>query len=276
MGRVSGQVAFITGAARGQGRSHALRLAEEGADIVAIDIAGQIDSVPFPMSTPQDLAETVKLVQARGQRVIGRQLDVRDQQALDAVVAETMEEFGNIDIVAANAAIFGMASNWEISERQWNDVIDVNLTGVWHTVKAVVPSMIAARRGGSIVLTNSAAGLRASPYMAAYTAAKHGVVGIMRSLAQELGQFGIRVNSVHPSAVATPMILNDWFLKEFLPESVDPGRDEIDAAFGELHALPVGVLDPIHISNAVLWLSSDEAQYITGVALPVDAGYLIK
>ena len=275
MGRVTGQVAFITGAARGQGRSHALRLAEEGADIVAIDITEQIDTVQFPMSTPEDLAETIRLVKACGQNVIGRQVDVRNQEALDAVVAETIDEFGHIDIVSANAAIFGTACNWETTEPQWNDVIDVNLTGVWHTIKAVVPSMIAARRGGSIVLTSSSAGLRASPYMAAYTAAKHGVVGIMRSLAKELGQFGIRVNSVHPSAVATPMILNEWFLKDFLPGSNQPGRDELDAAFRELHALPVGILDPIHISNAVLWLSSDEAKYITGVALPVDAGNLI-
>jgi (+)-trans-carveol dehydrogenase len=272
MGRVDGKVALITGAARGQGRSHALRLAEEGADIVALDITAQIGTVKPPMSSPEDLAETVKQVEELDRRILARQADVRDQGAIDAVVAEAVAEFGHIDIVAANAAIFTFGVGWEITDAEWQDIMDVNLTGVWHTLKAVAPPMIEAGRGGSIIITSSAAGLRGLTNMAAYVASKHGVVGLMRTFANELAPHRIRVNSVHPGSVATPMILNDVQAKQMRPDLEHPTRAELEDSFGGAHALPVGLLEPVDISNAVLWLASDEARYVTGVTLPVDAG----
>ncbi|MBV9794411.1 MAG: mycofactocin-coupled SDR family oxidoreductase [Actinobacteria bacterium] len=275
-GRVEGKVAFVTGAARGQGRSHALRLAEEGADIIAVDIAAQVDSVPYPMSTPADLAETVKQVEALDRRIVAQQADVRDFDALASAVADGVAQLGRLDIVSANAGIASYGPADELPEQTWQDMIDTNLTGVWHAAKAAIPHIRAGGHGGSIVLTSSTAGLMALPNLAHYVAAKHGVVGLMRTLALELAPDFIRVNSVHPTGVNTPMVQNEASMRLFLPDVANPTQEQYGEVMGSLNALPIPWVDPRDISNAVLFLASDEARYITGITLPVDAGSLIK
>jgi (+)-trans-carveol dehydrogenase len=272
---VEGKVAFVTGAARGQGRSHALRLAEEGADIIAVDIAGQIDSVPYKMSTPEDLAQTVKAVEALDRRIVATQADVRDYGALKGALDAGVAELGRLDIVCANAGIFSFTTG-ELDEQAWRDMIDVNLTGVWHTTKAAVPHLIEGGRGGSMILTSSTAGLKGFPNFAHYVSAKHGVVGLMRTLALELAPHMIRVNSVHPTSVNTDMIQNDATYRLFAPDLENPTGEQVAPRFGEMNALPINWVEPVDISNAVLFLASDEARYITGVTLPVDAGFMVK
>jgi (+)-trans-carveol dehydrogenase len=276
MGRVEGKVAFITGAGRGQGRAHALRLAEEGADIIAVDVCRQLETVPYAMSTPEDLAETTKLVEDLDRRIVVREADVRDTAQLADVVREGVAELGRLDIVVANAGIASIGPSAELEEEVWQETIDVNLTGVWKTVKAAVPSIIEGGRGGSIILTSSAAGLRGFPNISHYVAAKHGVVGLMRALAQELAPHMIRVNTVNPTTVDTPMVMNDMFYGLVRPDVEQPGRDEMAEAFVGLNILPIPWVEAIDISNAVLWLASDEARYVTGVALPIDAGFCEK
>jgi (+)-trans-carveol dehydrogenase len=276
MGRVEGKVAFITGAGRGQGRAHALRLAEEGADIIAVDVCRQLETVPYAMATPEDLAETAKLVEDLDRRIVVREADVRDSSQLADVVREGVAELGRLDIVVANAGIVSIGPSLELDEAVWQETIDVNLTGVWKTVKAAVPSIIEGGRGGSIILTSSAAGLRGFPNISHYVAAKHGVVGLMRALAQELAPHMIRVNTVNPTTVDTPMVMNDMFYGLVRPDVEQPGRDEMAEAFVGLNILPIPWVEAIDISNAVLWLASDEARYVTGVALPIDAGFCEK
>jgi (+)-trans-carveol dehydrogenase len=271
-GRVEGKVAFITGAARGQGRSHAVRLAEEGADIIAVDICAQIGSVPYEMATPADLAETVKEVEALDRRIVAAKADVRDYAALKAALDDGVAQLGGLDIVSANAGIASFAPAADLEEATWQDMVEVNLTGVWHAAKAAIPHLIAGGRGGSIVLTSSTAGLVALPNMAHYVAAKHGVVGLMRTLALELAPHFIRVNSVHPTGVNTPMVQNEPTMRVFLPGVENPTAEQYAEAMGALNALPVPWVEPRDVSNAVLFLASDEARYITGVTLPVDAG----
>jgi SDR family mycofactocin-dependent oxidoreductase len=276
-GRVEGKVAFISGAARGQGRSHAVRLAQEGADIIAVDICGPIDNLAYPHATPDDLAETADLVKAQDRRIVTAQVDVRDYDALKAAVDGGVEQLGRLDIIVANAGIgtFG-AKLHKLSEDVWQDMIDVNLSGVWKTVKAGVPHIIAGKRGGSIVLTGSVGSHKALAYTGHYIAAKHGVMGLMRSFAVELGQHSIRVNSVHPSQVSTPMTMNEVTYKLFRPDLENPGPEDF-APFSQMtHTLPVPWVEAIDISNAVLFLASDESRYVTGVSLPVDAGALLK
>jgi (+)-trans-carveol dehydrogenase len=276
MARLEGKVAFITGAARGQGRSHAVRLAEEGTDIIAVDIASQIDTVPFAMGTPDDLAQTVKEVEALDRHIIASRADVRDYDALKAALDDGVAQLGRLDIVAANAGIVSFGKAEELTEQSWQDMIDVNLTGVWHTCKAAIPHL-RATGGGSIVITNSDAGLTAAPNLAHYGAAKHGLVGLMRTLANELAPDMIRVNTVHPSSVDTEMIHNQATYQLFMPDHAgDVSREEVAPVFQTLNALPIPWLEPVDISNAVLFLASDEARYITGVTLPVDAGELVK
>jgi (+)-trans-carveol dehydrogenase len=275
-GRVAGKVAFITGAARGQGRSHAIRLAEEGADIIAVDICQQVDSVPYPMATPEDLAETVKEVEALDRRIFAAQADVRDYGALKAALDDGVAQLGRLDIVSANAGIASYGTADELSETTWQDMIDTNLTGVWHAAKAAIPQLIKQGTGGSIVLTSSTAGLLAIPNMAHYVSAKHGVVGLMRTLALELAPHFIRVNSVHPTGVNTPMVQNEASMRLFLPDVENPTAERYAEVMGSLNALPIPWVDPRDISNAVLFLASDEARYITGVTLPVDAGSVVK
>mgnify|MGYP005613659815 FL=1 len=272
-GRVEGKVAFITGAARGQGRAHAVRLAEEGADIIAVDICKQIDSVLIPLSTPEDLAETADLVKNAGGRIHTTEVDVRDYDALKAAVDAGVEEFGRLDIIVANAGIGNGGHTLDkTSEGDWTDMIDVNLSGVWKSVKAAVPHILQGGRGGSIILTSSVGGLKAYPHTGHYVAAKHGVVGLMRTFAVELGAQNIRVNSVHPTNVNTPLFMNEPTMKLFRPDLENPGPDDMKVIGQLMHTLPIGWVEPEDIANAVLFLASDDARYITGVTLPADGG----
>lgn len=272
MGKLDGKVAFITGAARGQGRSHAIRLAQEGADIIAVDICRQIDSVSYPMSTPDDLAETAKQVEALDRRIFTAEADVRDETALRQAFEAGTAEIGPVDVVLANAGIAPMGLPSKERHEAWQDVIDVNLTGVFNTVEIAIPSMIERGQGGAIVLTSSTAGINGigGPTRGGlgYTAAKHGVVGLMRSYANILAKYSIRVNTVHPTGVNTPMVVNEA-MQEFLAQ--DPQMSNAMA-----NALPVNLVEPIDISNAIAWLVSDDARYVTGVTLPVDAGFTNK
>jgi (+)-trans-carveol dehydrogenase len=276
-GRAEGKVAFITGAARGQGRSHAVRLAADGADIIAVDICHDVEGA-LPMATPDDLAETVKLVEALDRRIVATQADVRDFDALKAAVDEGVAQLGRLDIIVANAGIASIGGPVQsMDAANWKHTIDINLTGLWHTARAGIPHLLAGGRGGSIVLTSSVGGMHAMPNMSHYVSAKHGVVGLMRSLAVELGQHGIRVNSVHPTNVNTPMFMNEGTFKMFRPDLENPGPDDVAAIAAQfMHVLPVGWVEPEDVSNAIAFLVSDEARYITGVTLPVDAGALIK
>ena len=276
-GRVEGKVAFVTGAARGQGRSHAVRLAQEGADIIAVDVCKKIDGVSYPASCPEDLAQTADLVKGHDRRIYTAEVDVRDYDALKAAVDAGVAQLGRLDIIVANAGIGnGGGRLHKIPEAMWTEMIDVNLTGVWKTVKAGVPHILAGGRGGSIILTSSVGGTKAYPNTGHYIAAKHGVVGLMRSFAVELGHHSIRVNSVHPTNVNTPMFINDLSKKLFRPDLENPDLDDLAVAARTMHVLPIGWVEPIDISNAVLFLASDEARYLTGVTLPVDGGSCLQ
>jgi (+)-trans-carveol dehydrogenase len=275
-GRVEGKVAFITGAARGQGRSHAVRLAQEGADIIAVDICAQVASVPYPMATPEDLAQTVKEVEALDRRIVATPADVRDYAGLKKALDDGVAKLGRLDIVCSNAGIASYGSAAELDETTWQDMIDTNLTGMWHACRAAIPHLIEGGRGGSIVITSSDAGLKGFQNLAHYVSAKHGVVGLMRTLALELAPHFIRVNSLHPTTVNTDMVQNDATYRLFRPDLQNPGRlDMADAGLG-INALPIPWVEPVDISNAVLFLASDEARYVTGVTLPVDAGFMVK
>jgi SDR family mycofactocin-dependent oxidoreductase len=271
MGRVENKVAFITGAARGQGRAHAIRLAEEGADIIAVDICDQIETVAYPLATLDDLAETVRLVERCDRRVVARPSDVRDRAALQAAFDAGVAELGGVDIVVANAGIAAVGQEAEL-DQAFHDVLAVNLTGVWNTVRVSTPALIDQGRGGAIILISSTAGLKgvggSSPGGEAYTASKHGVVGLMRNLATNLAKHRIRVNTVHPTGVRTPMVENAATLQWL--------EEQADLAGILSNLLPIDVLEPSEISSAVLWLASDEARYVTGVTLPVDAGFTVK
>ncbi len=272
-GRHAGRVALITGAARGQGRSHAWRLAEEGADVVAIDVCAPNPGVAYPMATPDELEETAAGVRERGGRVSAHVADVRDADGLGRAITAGIEELGGVDAVLANAGI-GMASPDVTAARAFRDQLDVNTVGVWNTVQAAAPAMIAQGRGGAIVVTSSSMGLTGrggdgSGQMDGYIASKHALVGLVRAWANWLAPHSIRVNSVHPSGVATPMVLNDAVAALF----TDPPDGEVPDV-GNL--LPVGLLEPRDVTAAVAWLCSDEARYVTGIALPVDAGFLAR
>lgn len=275
-GRVAGKVAFITGAARGQGRSHAIRLAEEGADIIAIDTLKTIATADYPMASDDDIAETVRLVEATGQRIHFAQADVRDFDSLKTALDEGVDKFGRLDIVSANAGILSFGSGEELSEDTWGEMIDINLTGVWRTAKAAIPHLIRQGEGGSIILTSSLAGLQANAGIGHYVSAKHGVVGLMKTLAVELAEHNIRVNSVNPSQVDTPMVQHQGMYDLFSPHLENPTKEDFAQASGDTIALPIPWIESIDISNAVLFLASEEARYITGVALPIDGGGLLK
>jgi SDR family mycofactocin-dependent oxidoreductase len=268
MGRVDGKVAFITGAARGMGRSHALRLAEEGADIIAIDACADARICAYPMATEADLAKTVAQVEALDRRIISSIVDVRDLEGLRKAVEAGVAALGRLDIVVANAGIDTLQSWDEITPEVWQDTIDVNLTGVWNTCAAAIPSLIATGRG-SIVITSSTAGIKGLPFNTPYVAAKFGVVGVAKSLANELGQHRIRVNTVHPTGTDTDMVKGLGGIA---------GIQEAGAHLVGLfeNSLPVELMDPADVSNAVLWLASDESRYTTGLCLTVDAGNTIR
>jgi SDR family mycofactocin-dependent oxidoreductase len=278
MGALDGKVALITGAGRGQGRAHALRLAAEGADIIALDIcADNVATVGYGLATAADLEETANQVRARGQRVHPDVADVRELSQVQKVVDAGLAEFGKIDIVLANAGIGSWSLTWEMPEQMWRDMIDVNLTGVFNTVRAAVPPMVERGEGGSVVLTSSTAGLIGYLHTAHYTAAKHGVIGLMKVLAQELGPHRIRVNAVCPTTVNTPLVVNEQTFELFAPGVTNPTADDVRAPFESLNVIPdVPWIEPEDVSEAVLWLCSDAARFITGVALPVDAGNVVK
>ncbi|EME20981.1 mycofactocin-coupled SDR family oxidoreductase [Rhodococcus triatomae] len=272
MGQLDGQVVFVTGAARGQGRSHAVRLAQEGADVIAVDVCRQVETVPYPTATPDDLAETERQVKALGRRIVAREVDVRDLAALKDAVDAGVAELGRLDIVLANAGISVPAPTLEMSEQTWSTMIDVNLTGVWKTCAAAVPHIVAGGRGGSVVITSSLAALKANANTAHYSAAKAGLVGFMRVLAVELAPQKIRVNTVHPTTVATDMILNDPTYELFRPDLDTPTRADFEEAALTLNALPVPALDSSDITNAVLYLVGESGRYVTGTTHVVDAG----
>jgi SDR family mycofactocin-dependent oxidoreductase len=270
-GPLHGRVAFITGAARGQGRAHAVRLAGDGADIIAVDICHDVDTIDYPQSTPADLAETVALVEATGQRIVARQADVRDFDALAAAFKDGYEQFGRVDIVIANAGVIRLGEERDFLA-EWKDVIDTNLTGVFHTVRVALDSMISGERGGSIVLTSSTAGIKATGThkagAQAYNSAKRGLVALMQTLALDLAPHRIRVNTIHPTGVFTGMIVNDAMMA--MVEANDPGIAAMQ------NALPIDALQPEDIANAVAWLVSDQAHYVTGISLPLDAGFTVR
>ncbi len=271
-GLLAGKVALISGAARGQGRSHAVRIAQEGADLLLFDICGPVTDTPYPPATRADLAETERLVRAAGARVHAGVADARDAKAVAAFVDAGVAELGRLDVVVANAGIVVPVSAADTTPEIWDAVIGSNLTGVWNTVHAALPHLTAAG-AGSIVITSSAnGGLKAPANLASYAAAKFGVVGLMRTLANELGPQGIRVNTVHPTAVATAMIHNEPTYRLFAPDVAEPTEADVAPIFAQFHTLPIPWIEPIDVSNAVVWLASEEARYVTGVALPVDAG----
>lgn len=273
MGKLEGKVVLITGAARGQGRSHALRLAEEGADIVALDACRPFEHVPYAPATEEDLAETVKLVENLDRRVVSKVVDVRDLAGLEAAVGESVSELGRLDVVCANAGVASFQDGaWNATEEQWQEIIDIDLTGVWKTVKATVPTLLEQGEGGSIILTSSIAGLVGMPGLGQYVTAKHGVTGLMRVLAMELAPHRIRVNSVHPANVATPMLQNEPVYSLFLGGKAGATDEEAAAGMQPMNALPIPWLDARDISNMVAFLASDEAMNVTGTTQVVDAG----
>lgn len=263
MSRLIGKVALVTGAARGQGRSHAVRLAEEGADVIGVDICAAVRNVTYPAATAEDLAETARAVRATGREMLTARVDVRDASALTASVDEAAEGLGGLDIVVANAAVC-IPGAWDLlSAECWQDTLDINLTGAWNTVRAGVPHLT-RRDGGSVILVSSGAALRPRPWLSAYVASKFAVTGLAKALAIELGEHNIRVNSLHPGGIDTPMATTG-VSREF-------GKRHPRLAGAFPTALPVGLLEADRVSDAVVFLAGDESRYITGHALPVDAG----
>jgi SDR family mycofactocin-dependent oxidoreductase len=276
-GRFAEKVVFITGAGRGQGRQFAVDFANEGADIIGIDICHDIETASVPMSTVEDLEQTNALVEQAGRRMVARPADVRSLSEVEAAVAAGVTEFGRIDVIVAAAGIVvDVGPFWTLSEQGWRDVLDTNLTGVWHSVKAAVPTMIEAGRGGAVIMVASAGATKGFPNITNYVAAKQGVVGMMKPMAVELGQHNIRVNTLSPTNVATRMFLNDTNKSLFVPHLQNPTDEEYEAACRPMHVLPVGWIDPSDTSSAVRWLASDEARYVTGLELRVDAGVVIR
>lgn len=276
MGKLNGKVAFITGAARGQGRSHAVLFAEEGADIIAVDLCAQVGTVDYPMATPDDLEETVKLVEKQGRRIVAREADVRDFDAMKSVVAEGVAELGRLDFVLANAGIMPIVGESSQQLAAFHDAVDIMLTGVFNTVEAALPTLLAQDDGGAIVITSSSAGLKAGGVRLStlsrgglgYLAAKHGVVGLMRGWANALGEKNIRVNTVHPTGTNSPMVVNQQFA-DFAAAHPE---------FGETmqNLLPTPLIEPEDISRAMLYLCSEDGRYVTGITLPVDAGLVVR
>ncbi|MGW5453693.1 mycofactocin-coupled SDR family oxidoreductase [Nocardia sp. NPDC003979] len=264
--RFEDKVVFVTGAARGQGRAEAVRFAEEGADVIAVDACAEFGSTGYAGATEDDLAETVKLVEAAGGRIVASKVDVRDFDALSAALAAGIEQLGRLDVVVANAGICSAALSWEITPEQWRETIDVNLTGVWHTAKAAVPHLIAQGSGGAMVFTSSVAGLKGMPFVGHYVASKHAITGLAKTMANELGGYGIRVNTVHPAGVATGMQMGE----------MGPLLEEHASTLGPMfmNALPSYICQPEEIAAAVAWLCSDEAGQVTGAQIPVDMGNL--
>jgi (+)-trans-carveol dehydrogenase len=273
MGRLDGKVAFITGAARGQGRSHAVRMAEEGADIIGVDICEGIDTVPYELSTWEDLQETAEAVEKLDRRVVIERADIRSLPQLKAAVEKGVSELGRLDIVCANAGIWSHAPFVEMTDQMYFDMIDVNQHGPYFTCKATVPILLEQDEGGSIIITSSTAGRKGFTNHAHYSSAKHANVGLMRTLANELAPHFIRVNTVHPSSVYTKMNQNPAMWELFAPGVENPTYDDFGETFKALNLIPVPWIDPVDVSNAVVYLASEESRYVTGVTFPVDAGF---
>jgi SDR family mycofactocin-dependent oxidoreductase len=272
MGRFDGKVAFVTGGARGQGRSHALHLAREGASVAVCDIAADIDTVPYPLGTPDDLEETGRLLGEAGHgQLLTLTADVRDTEQINRAVADVIDRFGRIDILCANAGVCGFGSFWEITDQMWNDLIDTDLTGAFKTMRAVVPHMI-QQRFGRIVATASMGARYGNQNLAHYIAAKWGVVGLVKTLAIEVADKGITVNAICPTAVNTTMCHNPAFHKLFAPDMDNPTLDELEPLYAALNKIPIGWVEPEDISKAVMFLASDDAKYITGSTFDVGAG----
>jgi (+)-trans-carveol dehydrogenase len=276
MGRVDGKVAFITGAARGQGRAHAVGLAREGASIIAVDICANVTTAAMEQATPHDLETTVKMVEAEGGQIVAEQADVRDLDALRRVVARGVEVFGRLDIVCANAGIVGFGLSADIEPEAWRTMLDVNVNGVWNTCTAASPRMVEAGNGGSIIITGSVGSYHTDAGVSHYATSKHAVVGLMRTLAIELAPHRIRANLVCPTNVNTPMIMNPRTMNLFVPTSDNPTLEEFETAAKAMHVLDIGWIEPEDVTNAVLFLASDESRYVTGILLPVDAGASLK
>jgi len=277
-GTLEGRVAFVTGAARGQGRAHAVRLAREGADVIVSDICAPVsETIPYPGTTPEELAETVRQVEAEGRKVLAREVDIRDDAALRQLVADGVEQFGRLDVLVANAGVLSWGRLWELTDEQWNTVIDTNLTGTWRTLRAVVPAMIEAGNGGSIIVVSSSAGLKATPGNSHYAASKHGLTALTNSLALEAGQYGIRVNSIHPYSVATPMTENDAMMAVFA------AHPSYLHAFAPMPYLPVGqsatgkrsdFMSSEEVADVVVWLAGDNSITLSGSQISVDRGVM--
>jgi len=272
---LDGRVALVTGAARGQGRSHAVRLAADGAAVIALDLCADVAAAPYPGATPDDLTRTIELVAASGGDAFPVIADSRDLDALERALTDGLAALGTdrrLAVVVANAGIAGGAPIEAMEPAAWAEMIDIDLTGAWNTVKAAVPHLRAGGGGSIVVISSANGGLKAPPNLAHYAAAKHGLVGMVRSLANELGPEGIRVNSVHPTAVDTAMIHNASTYRLFRPDLEDPGREDVVDLFTSFHSLPIPWIEPADVSAAVAFLASDRSRYITGIALPVDAG----
>jgi (+)-trans-carveol dehydrogenase len=277
MSKLEGKVAFVTGASRGQGRSHSIRLAEDGADIVAVDICADIETVPYPLGTADELAETAALVEKTGRRCVTATADIRSLEQLGAAVDRAKETFEQIDILVSNAGIWSSSTEaWSLDEETWQTMIDVNLTGQWKTARAVVPTMVEQGTGGAITITSSSIGLKATTGNVHYTTAKHGVIGLVRTLAHELAPHDIRVNALCPTAVKTMMITNDSLYSLFRPDLDSPALPDVEPGLNDLNMLDVSLMEPGDVSAAISWLVSDDARYVTGVALPIDAGSTAK
>lgn len=276
-GRLQGKRVLITGAARGQGRAHAVAMAGEGASIIAVDICAPIETVQYASATEEDLQETVRQVERAGGRIVTFRADVRDVGRLREVVDEGVAELGGLDVIVANAGIFaGSGSALEVTDEEWDDTLAINLKGVWNTVRAGLPHVLSGGKGGSIILTSSSVSLTATPNVIHYSAAKHGVVGIMRTLAVELGALSIRVNSIHPTSVDTPMANNLHTFKLFRPDVETPTYEDVKEVYSALNLLPVMFVEPEQIAYAAVYLASDESRYVTGSTFSIDAGSSIK
>ncbi|HVX20307.1 MAG TPA: mycofactocin-coupled SDR family oxidoreductase [Acidimicrobiales bacterium] len=271
-GRLAGRTAWVTGAARGQGRAHALALAAEGADVVVSDIGtGRVPTLQYALPDPAELDETVRLVRELGRRCVGVPADVRDSEQVDRAVATAVDELGHLDVVVANAGICGFGDFWEITDEMWDDMIAVDLTGAFKTMRAAAPHMI-DRGYGRIVVVSSMAGRRGSPHLAHYSAAKWGVIGLVKTLALEVARHGVTVNAVCPATVDTPMVHNDAFYGLFAPDIANPTREQVEPRYARLNPLPVPWMDPSDVSQAVVFLASDEARYVSGTTMEVSCG----
>jgi (+)-trans-carveol dehydrogenase len=277
MGRFDGKVALVTGIARGQGRSHAIALARDGADIIGVDAAASIETVDYPPATADELGQTVSEVEALGRRIVADVCDVRDGERLKAIVDRGVAALGRLDLVVANAGVLARPRlSWEFTQEEWQTTIDINLTGVWQTTRVAIPHVLATGEGGSIVLVASTGGHTGAPHVSNYVAAKHGVIGLMRSLANELGTHRVRVNAACPTSTLTTMIDNDATARLFRPDLENPRLEDGAAALQPLHILPEPWIEPQDVTSAVLWLLSDEARYVTGTSLLIDLGHQAK